>query len=322
MAETWPPPLDFPAYLEAKAEVDEAGLNPALYARFRRLLEAHPSPRLLDLGTGTGAMLRRLLGWELRGEPLLCGLDQDPALLMPAARRIAQELERRGYRVQSAGISEGSAAGTGASAVHRISGRRGKRRIEVRLASGDLLAPDALRALEESRFGFLTAHAFLDLLPLDSALAVIRGLMSPSGVLYATSNYDGSTALLPPFRDEAFEEALLSAYDRSMEARRVGGEATGGAHCGRRLYGALERGGFRLLGAGSSDWNVLPEQGRLAEGPALFLKSILAMIAAEGLRAGLAAEPLRLWHRERLASIEAGRLGLIVHQLDMLAVRD
>jgi SAM-dependent methyltransferase len=313
--------VDIPAYLEAKAVVDEPTLNPGLRSRFRRLLEADPRPRLLDLGTGTGAMLRRVLSFELRGGALLCGLDREPDRLELAAGRIAEELAGREYRVQPAGVKAGR-AGSGVTAVHRVRGEREGRTIEVRLAAGDLLAPGALLPFEETRFGFVTAHAFLDLLPLEPALDVIRGILRPDGVLYATSNYDGATALLPPYRDEAFEEGLLAAYDRSMEARRVGGARTGGALSGRRLYGALDRSGFRLAGAGSSDWNVLPEQGRHGVGQARFLKSILGMIAAEGLRAALDPGALRSWYRERIAAVDAGRLGLVVHQLDLLAIRD
>jgi hypothetical protein len=84
----------------------------------------------------------------------------------------------------------------------------------------------------------------------------------------------------------------------------------------------LERSGFRLAAAGSSDWNVLPEQGRHEAGPARFLKSILGMIAAEGSRAALDPGTLRSWYDDRISAVDAGRLGLVAHQLDLLAVRD
>jgi len=62
--------------------------------------------------------------------------------------------------------------------------------------------------------------------------------------------------------------------------------------------------------------------GRYAEGNALFLKSLLGMIAAEGLRS-TSIEPaaLRAWYRRRVTEVDAGRLGLVVHQLDLLACR-
>ena len=43
-----------------------------------------------------------------------------------------------------------------------------------------------------------------------------------------------------------------------MEQRRVDGQATGGAYCGRRLHELLPEYGFDILAHGSSDWNIAP----------------------------------------------------------------
>ena len=312
MADPWLPPLDFQAYLEAKAPIDAASLNPDLFGRFRRRLDADSAPRLLDLGTGTGAMLRRVLALSSAGVMELAGLDSDARSLEQASRRIAELLHAQGCRVRE----EPEAAGW------RLEAESGARRVRVRLGRGDLLDPGTPALFSGPAFGFVTAHAFLDLLPLECGLGAIRPLLAPGGLLYATLNYDGSTLLLPPDRDPAFEQALLAAYHHSMETRRVGGEPTGGAFSGRRLQAALERGGFRVLGAGSSDWNVFPEGGRHAPGPALFLEALLGMIAREGLRApDIDARDLEAWWRRRTAEVQAGRLGLVAHNLDLLAER-
>ena len=310
MAEDWLSPLDFPAYLESKRAIDSDSLNPALFDRFRAFYEAEAAPRLLDLGTGTGAMLRRVLDFHPAGDPELAGLDRDPVSLEQAAAHLRAQLEGAGFRVRghaSAGRWELRAGGHG-------------RRLSVHLAQGDLLAAEpALLSTLGSR-DLVTAHAFLDLLPVERGLRAIRSLLRPGGLLYATLNYDGLTELLPADRDESFERELLAAYDRSMEERRLGGEPTAGAFSGRRLYGALGPAGFEALGAGSSDWNVFPAAGRYAEGIAFFLQAILGMIAAEGLKSSaLEPEALRAWYGRRTAEVDAGRLGLVVHQLDLLA---
>jgi hypothetical protein len=182
--------------------------------------------------------------------------------------------------------------------------------------------------LGEGGYSHITAHAFLDLLPLARALRVVRRLLVPGGLLYATLNYDGSTALLPEDRDPDFERTLLAAYDRSMELRRAEGELIGGAFCDRRLRAELERGGFRVIGEGRSDWNVQPARvsgpgvpsGRQALHSAIFLRALLGMVAGEGLGAAdLDPKRLQAWWRRRRADLRAGRLGLAARNLDLLA---
>ena len=56
------PSFDFADYLEAKIALDERSLNPDVRrACITRLRTRQPVLRWLDAGTGTGAMVRRLL---------------------------------------------------------------------------------------------------------------------------------------------------------------------------------------------------------------------------------------------------------------------
>jgi SAM-dependent methyltransferase len=313
VAELRLPALDFQAFLEAKAPIDSESLDAGLFEHFRRSLEADRAPRLLDLGMGTGATLRRVLAFSPAGDLELAGLDNDAGCLERARRCIAELLRAQGCRLREEAREEG----------WRLEADSAVRRVSVRLVRGDLLAPGIPQLLGEARFGYLTAHAFLDLLPLARALRVMHSLLAPAGLLYSTLNYDGSTALLPEDREPDFERALLQAYDRSMELRRVDGEPTGGAFSGRRLRAELERGGFRLIGSGRSDWNVRPARGRHAPGPAVFLEALLGMIAGEGRRAaGIEGPKLEAWWRRRSADLRAGRLGLVARNLDLLAARE
>jgi SAM-dependent methyltransferase len=333
VAELRLPELDFQAFLEAKAPIDEGSLDPDLFTRFRRSLQADRAPRLLDVGTGTGAALRRVLAFALAGDLELAGLDSDARSLELARRRLAEQLRAQGFHLREQALETGWLLEAGS----------GSRRIRVRLVRGDLLAAGTAALLGEGVFGYLTAHAFLDLLPLARALRVIRALLAPGGLLYTTLNYDGSTILRPEDRDPDFERTLLAAYDASMESRRVEGEPTGGAFSGRRLAAELERGGFRVLGEGRSDWEVRPATGAApgpafgpTDGPApgptpggkaspasVFLESLLGMIAGEGLRApGIDETRLAAWWRRRRADLQAGRLGLTARNLDFRARRD
>lgn len=307
---------DFRRYLEAKFDLDSASLDARVAAAFRQRLCAEPSARLLDLGTGTGAMLRRLLDLPLRGETVMVGLDQDPGSLAAARRSLARTLRAGGWTLR------------GPDRCPVLAARRGSRRLLIELACGDILGSELPAPVAAGGFRAITAHAVLDLLPMVPALQRLKRLLAPGGLLYATLNYDGVTTLLPPEPPGGLEQRLLSEYDRSMERRRYRaagargrGVRTAGARSGRRLYAAAEEQGFRVLGAGPSDWCLFPYVGGYGASERAFLRAMLGFIAGEGARARLPAEELRRWHARRLDQVRRGRLALVVHQLDLLLAK-
>ncbi|MBN2551555.1 MAG: hypothetical protein JXB06_02245 [Spirochaetales bacterium] len=314
--------VDFATYLEAKFAIDSASLNPGLYRRFREHLERTPDARILDLGTGTGAMLRRIIDFDLRGRVRLVGVDREKKNLAAAKGRVRESLRKRGYRLRP--IRESSRA-------RRINAEKQGCELVVDLLGGDLLDERTTASLEA--FHCITAHAFMDLMPLEPAVAVILSLLKAGGIFYPTLNYDGQTVLLPEYDQPGFERRVLRIYDRSMECRRLGGRKTGGALSGRRLYRALLDGGLAILGMGSSDWNVFPHGGVHGAREKIFLTAVLSMIAGEARQYRAAAGPsggtgaksrldptlLEDWQARRLEDVEEGRLSLVVHQLDILA---
>jgi SAM-dependent methyltransferase len=315
VAESWLQPVDFPTYLEAKIAVDDESLNPRLLRRVRRRVRRLGAAQLLDVGTGTGAMLRRLLRFLPQppdGGTALFGLDVERRSLEMAAAGLRSDLNESGFSLREAPTPEVisiSTRGTG--------GRQGPR---VELVLGGLLDPRLSDRLGGSSFDLVSAHAVLDLLPLEQALDAIRRLLRPGGLLYATLNYDGLTTLIPPYRDPELEIRLLERYERSMEERREDGLLTGGRFSGRRLCGCLPGLGYTILGAGTSDWVVFPGRRGHSPGHRLFLRALLTFMAGEALAAeGLPRAGVEGWYRERLEAVEAGTLSLVAHQLDVLA---
>jgi SAM-dependent methyltransferase len=300
-----PMPFDFADYLEAKFALDERSLNPQVrQACLERIRHLRPLVRWLDVGTGTGAMVRRLYK-EIAGSLSITALDRDAGLLDAARATLGIELERDGYRT--------------------LTSRRGidahtpEHRISIDTACCNLLDFEPRTA---GHFDLITAHALMDVVPLEATLSRFAAWLAPGGLVYATLTYDGETTLYPVYDDQNFEGALLAAYDASMERRRVRGESTGGTHAGRRLHEALSRMGFDVIACGSSDWDITPVGGRYRDRDGDVLRVLLAFIRDEGERAA-AIDPASLarWYVERSAAIDRAELGIIVHQLDMLAAR-
>jgi SAM-dependent methyltransferase len=295
--------VSFAEYLEAKFDLDERSLNREVREAFWQALERLPNIECLDLGAGTGATARRLLSRGLCAPLSLTALDRDAGLLDIAREDAAQRLQALGL-VTSSESGELHVEGDRPAAIRFVACELGDYRRE--------------------RFcNVITAHAFLDLMPLPQTLDAFAAWLQPGGVLYASLNYDGDTALLPLYDDAGFETDLLSHYDDTMERRRVGNRATGGARCGRRLHRLLPDHGFEILACGSSDWNITPYLGRYRGGDALCLQALLDMIRAEAQRSDLFdRDQLAHWHRDRLRLLHERRLGMIVHQLDLLARYD
>jgi SAM-dependent methyltransferase len=299
---TDPAGVDNLTYLEAKFSVDSGSLNRRVFGRFRRCLERMPDPRLLDLGTGTGAMLRRFLDLNLKGAPLLVGVDRDTGSLTVARGKIAPP--------EAAGGGRGTAATPPRVRLHRMD--------LVRAA----LHPQRRGGVIREPFDCISAHALMDLLPLQPVLDWVRTLLRPEGLFYATLNYEGLTRFTPPYGDPEFEAALLGAYNRSMDSRRVEGLSSGGSRSGSRLRAALEEQGFRLLARGRSDWRVRLRPGAADRGASILSEALLGMIYRELSKAGAPPEraaPLASWYRSRLRDLREKRLGLHVSHLDILA---
>lgn len=278
--------FDYTRYLEAKAKLDNRCRNMQVWRTFLSALRKVHHPRILDVGTGTGMMLRRLLG-ELTGGAELWGLELDGRLCATARETVEPELDDQVMVIRE----------------------------------GDFLDPDSI-APAETGFDFVTANAFLDLVPLYGAVGRIKGLLREGGVLYAAINYDGITELFPSSEDQSFEDCLIRVYNRSMDDRRVGGRATGGSRTGASLIRTLEAEGFSVRAAGPSDWTVFPAGRGYAEGEQYFLYCLLSMLYREGAASSLAGRQLDEWLRARQRHLRGGVLGLLTHQVDLLACRE
>jgi SAM-dependent methyltransferase len=310
-------PPDFQEYLEAKRLVDLQCLNRSVLTDFVTRIESLRDPSILDLGTGTGLIIRKLAEMQLKGDAYIAGVDIDQRSCHAAVSLIEDDITHTGFRrVEKDRQKDPCSCGF-------IRAQSGGLQLCIDIRIGDALAPGTPWLPGDAAFDAVTANSFLDLMPLKDIVMVIRGLLKPGGLLYATINYDGMTTLLPLSSDTEFEADLLDNYNRSMDMRRIRGKVSGGSRTGSRLFGVLIEEGFALLKWGCSDWIVVPEQGRYKRGEEIFLRAIIRMIYDEGLKGGrLKREKLDRWLSERVAALEDGRLAFMNHQIDVLAAKE
>lgn len=315
----------FQDYLEAKYHIDERSLNPSVRSRFLSEISNLAVPIGLDVGTGTGAMIRRVTGALGHETSYWTGIDLRSDTVVAARSVTSREFAAAGYHVsKDAGSMRATKEG---------------RTVTVDYVVGDIfdnaVQHGLIQRVERQTgtvtshpFNVVTAHAVSDMVPLHSFVEVISGLLASGGIAYFTINYDGKTVIEPVSAEAEFERQLLHVYNQSMDERHVDGLPVGGSRSGSRLPHVLRESGYQVLETGSSDWRVAPVGGRYGPGEELFLTAIITMIyqegklQAEGRHPELHTSLLDRWYEQRRLHIRDGILSLSVGQSDIVARRN
>ncbi len=300
--------LDFQRYLLAKRTVDDRAMNGRVWEAFTTWLGARPGQgraELLEIGAGVGTMLERLVARGVLARGAYTAVDADPGNTLRARERLGLWAGARGAIVREEGPRQ-----------QRIIGEHMD--VQASFVTGEALHFARLHAGRQA-WDALLAHAFLDLVNLSRALAALKPLIRPAGVMYATLNFDGDTIFQPDV-DAALEQPILAAYHRTMDERRVDGQPSGEARTGRHLFGELATAGYELMEAGASDWVVVPRHGAYPADEAYFLRFIVStVVQAVSGQVDVPQESLEQWANVRMQQIERCELIYIAHQLDVLA---
>ena len=297
----------FPAYLSAKKSVDDRALNRHVWQSLVNALPAVTPARplrVLDVGAGTGVMLERMLEWGLLTDAAYTAIDADSGNIDAACESLPRWANEQGFHVTSDG--EG-----------RLLFQRGQQNVLVELEAISIF--DFIEREQTRRdWNLLIAHAFLDLMSLETALPTLFKALSPGGLFYFTINFDGATIFEPEI-DAQFEALIETLYHRTADERRTAGRPSGDSRAGRHLFQHLRVAGARILDAGSSDWVVFAGPDGYPGNEAYFLHFIINTIytALHG-HPQLDSERFARWVDERHRQVEQGTLTYIAHQLDFL----
>ena len=285
-----PGEYSFSRYLAAKKNLDDRSLNRHVRETLaRHLLKTPKTPplRVLEVGCGIGTMPERLLDWQLLPAAAYTGIDFNPDNIAEARARFGRYAAARGADLAVAAEFE---------AIDLF----------------DFLAREPGRGT----WDLIVAHAFLDLVDLETTLPGLLALLAAGGCFYFTLNFDGATVFSPTI-DPELDRLIETLYHRSMDERRVGGRPAGSSRTGRRLFGHLKAAGVTVLAAGSSDWLVFPGPDGYPGDEAYFLHFIIHTIPqALGGHPELPEAAFRDWVAQRHAQIQRQELVYIAHQLD------
>lgn len=301
----------FIRYLEAKKTVDDRSLNHQVIETLSSNLPAsrQDSPlHVLEIGSGIGTMLERLLERELLIYATYTAIDFQATNTAYMKQRLPKWAAQREFMLPTI-------------ADHGLTLIKPGKHIQVELETIDLL-DFIVREKANRKWDLIIAHAFLDLVNVPTLLPAMIELLDTKGMLYLTLNFDAATILEPPIQPE-FDTQVEALYHQSMDRRMINGLSSGDSRTGRRLFHQLSLANANILEAGGSDWVVYAQDGRYRADEAYFLHYIIYTIHQE-LKGHPDLDPERFeaWIATRHTQIERGELVFITHQLDILSRRD
>lgn len=213
----------FEAYLRAKADLDTRSLHATTWQCFVDRLRSLASPRILEVGAGTGTMIQRLFCAGALGRCAYWALEPQADLLHHAGL-LVQALVRDFPQTAS----------------------------EVVFYP---LAQDWQSYTQQSPpqpFDAVIAHAFVDLLDAPAFLDSLASVLRPGGLVYLSLIFDGLTQWFPTL---PADDVFMGRYHADMSGPVFNGQRSG-PNAGRLLWNRALETGFRILSIGPSDWVI------------------------------------------------------------------
>lgn len=291
-----PSAYSFDRYLEAKQTVDARALHRGIERRFRDWLSTRKPPvQILEVGAGTGAMLRRVITWPaLPSQVRYTAVDEARDLLSIAETKTKHHARNHGYAVTS---------------TEPLTLHRGSQTITAQFIPTD--AFEYLAATDQE-WSAVVAHAFLDLVDVSAAITTIRrGLASP-GTVYFPITFDGVTVFRPTI-DPDLDQRITTRYHQHMDD--TGGTST----AGRDTIESLQQPATSIE-LGGSDWVVTPDGPGYPDDEQYFLHHIIQSVeTALTDDDTISPRAVENWCEQRHRQIEQGTLVYLTHQLDIFA---
>lgn len=292
--------FSYQEYLAAKKSLDDRSLNRHVYETMERHLRqpTMENPlRILEIGSGIGTMIERLVDRKLFTSAHYTAIDLDPRSTEAAKHRL--ENFAKDARLDFAQPDS-----------DQLTLRKYNATTTIQFVTGDAVPLIRGNRLRED-YDLVIAHAILDILDIHSVVPELLQLLAPDGLYYFTLNYDGVTRFLPII-DRDLDKKIYHAYHVSMdkESHRTGSQT------GWRLLEYLSP-ETNLLAAGSSDWIVHPLSGEYPEDEQCFLQCILDTInTALTDKKYFNQDQFARWIDKRYEQLENHELIYFAHQLD------
>lgn len=304
------------SWLAARGPYDERALDRDAVRQLRAWGAALGPVRaplvVVDLGSGTGAALRRAARWLAPRPVVGYAVERDAALLRRAVATASAHATGAADAAADGTAGAGTYADGGTSTVEQPGAA-----LRIVPVAGDLLRPLAdAGGPPDGTVDLVLSHALADLVPLDRFAARVAALLRPGGLTHVALVYDGLTVFAPA-TDRALDRAVLAAFHRQMDRPAAEQPAHGGSTAGRRVGMALAEAGLEVVRDAPSVWRVAA-----GDGPAgrmvldRLIRYVVEAAAADG---AVAPADLARWEADRRAALASSTLRARVAHRDVLA---
>lgn len=231
-------------YLAARRTVDDRAVHRPTVERLAAALSDRAARRdgpvrVLEVGSGAGSALRRLVAWDvLPYRVTYTGIDLRESVVADARQTLPTWGRDRGYEV----VFE--------RPIHLAGDDR---TITAEFGVVDAFS-FAAREADEREWDLLVGASFLDQVELREALDALFPLLAPGGLWWFPLTFDGTTTFATTHgedgsdaaADDAFERRVVDAYHAAMDDPG----RPGGSRAGRELLSAAGPGDVLATGAG------------------------------------------------------------------------
>jgi len=265
-------------YLEVKRSVDDVAIDRRIESIFYSRLPK--SPRIIDLGCGTGSMLSRLIQNGVRqGEYI--GIDINQKILDAAMELRKIEALQFGHQVTTS-----------------------QNTLEIDDLHAQFVVGDAVESLYDyDEIDSIVGLGFADLVKPEILCQSIQDCSYSGMQVYLPITFDGETIFIPKHE---FDYQIVSAFHTEIDR-------TGTAKAGRKLITQLQNMAGEL-NVGRADWIVNPSKGAKNNSEFRFLNYILTLIENDLEESDERNE----WITYRRNQLANGNLWYIAHQYDLL----
>jgi SAM-dependent methyltransferase len=293
-----------PEFLASKKSVDDRSLNKNVWDAMLMHLKLNGHLQIIEIGSGTGTMLTRLLDSGYLTFSSYTSIDRDPALISEAKKHIEKWALKN-----KAGYNE-----------NILSTQTAKIKL-------DFVTDDIENFLKRNgnkkSYDLLIANAFLDLANIPEILPELFATLTSKGMFYFSINYDGRTDIEPVI-DKELDAEIIELYHKTMDQRVVNGVKCCTRYSALLLIREILKNKGMIIEAGSSDWCVFPSENRYRCREDYFLHFIIDAIKnALHNELSLSKERLGEWINKRHQQVDRGEMIFIAHQLDLFGqIRD